>query len=370
MSTRHYTAEAVFPGHPDKLCDAVADHIVQQAVAKHPHASCGVEVAAYQKTLVVTGELATPETGDISVITAVRDVWASAGYGKHWGPEGDALNVLDSLKREPLCELTAACPWLANDQCVVTGYAVDIPETNYLPVEQWLVHRLSRRLESIRIEKPNLCLGPDGKVQIVVKDYGPELGLSSVNLSVQQSASGSNIDLAREVRTALREELETLAGEYPLLRPEVPGELRVNGSSSFTVGGTYGDNGLSGKKLVVDFYGPRVPIGGGALSGKDLFKSDRGGALLARRLAKAVVMTGAARECTATLAVYPVGECFEVVSLRDQDGRELDAKRWTRLVDLRLEALDAYVRSDLDWVGLARYGHFTDAQLPWERISI
>ena len=89
----------------------------------------------------------------------------------------------------------------------------------------------------------------------------------------------------------------------------------MNGAGNFEVGGPEGDNGLSGKKLVVDAYGPRVPIGGGALSGKDFFKADRAGAVLARRLSKAVVMSGAAPECTATITIAPGERAFRIVSL-------------------------------------------------------
>ena len=115
----------------------------------------------------------------------------------------------------------------------------------------------------------------------------------------------------------------------------LPESFHVNGAGNFEVGGPEGDNGLSGKKLVVDAYGPRVPIGGGALSGKDFFKPDRAGAILARRLAKAVVMSGAAPECTATLAIAPGDREFRIVSLAGA-GAALDPRRWAGLIDLSL----------------------------------
>lgn len=376
MSTRLYTAEVVFPGHPDKLCDAVADLVVQQCIRQHTFSPCGVEVSAYQRTVHVTGEIAAPNPASISVAAAVKDVWKSAGYGKdagsekEWDPDGESLNVFDSLKRNPFEVVDGECRWAANDQAVVTGYAIDIPETNYLPPEHWLALRLSRRLELLRTERPELFLGPDGKVQVIVKDNGPELELAAFNTSIQQSCEGSCIDLLRCVREVLEGTLATLATEYPSLRSDLPNVLHVNPRGNFEVGGTFGDSGLSGKKLVVDFYGPRVPIGGGALSGKDIFKPDRGGALLARKLAKAVVMTGAARECTATLAIFPAEGRFNVVSLRDGTGRELDAARWERFVDLSFQALDAYAAANVDWVGIARYGHFSDPGLPWEQVGL
>ena len=128
------------------------------------------------------------------------------------------------------------------------------------------------------------------------------------------------------------------AAAIPGFKLTVPERFHVNGAGNFEVGGPEGDNGLSGKKLVVDAYGPRVPIGGGALSGKDFFKADRAGAVLARRLAKAVVATGAAAECTATLAIFPGDAAFQIVSLRDGSGAALDPRRWAPLIDLPLAA--------------------------------
>jgi S-adenosylmethionine synthetase len=142
----------------------------------------------------------------------------------------------------------------------------------------------------------------------------------------------------------------------------------VNGAGNFEVGGPEGDNGLSGKKLVVDAYGPRVPMGGGALSGKDFFKADRAGAVLARRLAKAVVMSGAAAECIATLAIAPGDRAFRIVSLRGSPAAP-DASRWSGLIDLSLAATGESYTGACDLTELARYGHFTSPDRPWERIG-
>ena len=148
----------------------------------------------------------------------------------------------------------------------------------------------------------------------------------------------------------------------------LPESFHVNGAGNFEVGGPEGDNGLSGKKLVVDAYGPRVPIGGGALSGKDFFKPDRAGAILARRLAKAVVMSGAAPECTATLAIAPGDRECRIVSLAGA-GAALDPRRWAGLIDLSLiKAGESYAGTP-GLPELASYGHFTSPDRPWERIE-
>ena len=143
----------------------------------------------------------------------------------------------------------------------------------------------------------------------------------------------------------------------------------VNGAGNFAVGGPEGDNGLSGKKLVVDGYGPRVPIGGGALSGKDFFKADRAGAILARRIAKTVVLSGAARECVATLVIFPGDTEFRLVSLSDR-GREIDVSRWARLFDLSIRSVGESFALTPGLADLARHGHFTSEDRAWERIRI
>jgi S-adenosylmethionine synthetase len=119
---------------------------------------------------------------------------------------------------------------------------------------------------------------------------------------------------------------------------------------------------------VVNAYGPRVPIGGGAFRGKDFFKADRAGAVLARKLAKSVVATGLAAECTATLAMFQGDEAFRIVALRDGNGMTLDSGRWARLMDLSLASAGESYALTSTLPALARYGHFTSPDRPWEAI--
>jgi S-adenosylmethionine synthetase len=119
---------------------------------------------------------------------------------------------------------------------------------------------------------------------------------------------------------------------------------------------------------VVDAYGPRVPIGGGALTGKDFFKADRAGAVLARKLAKSVVATGIAAECVATIAIFPGDQVFRIVSLRDGNDITLDSRRWTRLMDLSLSSAGESYALTSTLTALARYGHFTSPDRPWKAI--
>jgi S-adenosylmethionine synthetase len=176
------------------------------------------------------------------------------------------------------------------------------------------------------------------------------------------------VELHRAVRAAVQEEVQEAVWRLPGFAPHAPAEVHVNGAGNFAIGGPSGDNGLAGKKLVSDAYGPRVVIGGGALSGKDFFKADRAGALIARRLAKAVVQTGAARSCTSTLLFLPGQEAARVLSLRDETGLSLDVSRWSALVDLTVAGCGERCTGRADLVDVARWGHFTTADRPWERL--
>ena len=252
--------------------------------------------------MFVTGRIGCEGAADIDVAGLVRDVYRTAGYGGLWGPEPDGIEVRCDLCLGPLEEGEAEFRSLADDQSICTGYATAIPETNYLPVEHWLANRLGCRLGELRAEEPDLQPGPDGKVMVMVRESDEGYRLDRFSCSLQQMAGGGDIALHRTVRERLQEELGRLAGDFTSFSPRTPESLTVNSAGTFEVTGPEGDNGLAGKKLVVDAYGPRVPIGGGALSGKDFFKVDRARPIHARRIAKAIVMTGAAAEALVRLA--------------------------------------------------------------------
>lgn len=407
---QYLTAEYVLPGHPDKLCDAIADALVQEASRRQRRALCGVEVAVHRASVFVTGRIACADAESIDVPAVVRGVFASAGYDREWGPAPSKLKVHTDLCLVPLEEGEAEFRAVADDQSIVTGYAIDLPATNYLPPEHFLAYRLCLALGRLRAHQPELRLGPDGKViaTLAQEDAGDDgigrFRLSRASFSVQQSLGGDAVGLHRAINALVRAELLQLSGGereqakrndggairddavdhgrgdadtdrrprdvgIAWLSPEPPAEIAVNAAGNFAVGGPEGDNGLSGKKLVVDAYGPRVPIGGGALSGKDFFKADRAGAILARRLAKLVVLAGAAPECLATLAWHPGDREARIVRLIDaRASQPLAIPRWAGLIDLSLEHAGERYTASHDLIDVARHGHFTSAERPWERI--
>ena len=368
MTNKLHSAEFVFPGHPDKLSDGIADALVQEAGRREKRALVGVEVAVHRNSVFVTGRIGCEGAEDIDIPDLVRDVYRTAGYGGIWIPNPGNIEVRANICLGPLEDGEAEYRSQADDQSICTGYATAIPESNYLPVEHWLANCLGRRLAELRFEEPNLQLGPDGKVIVMVSENNEGYLLDGFSCSLQQMAGASDIALHRKVRELLQEELGRLARNLSCLNPQIPERLSVNGAGTFEVGGPEGDNGLSGKKLVVDAYGPRVPIGGGALSGKDFFKVDRAGAIHARRIAKAIVMTGAAVEALVRLAWFPGDASARLISIEGEGGRMLSISPWQTLFDLSLEASGEGWTGVADLLDVARNGHFTNGELPWEKL--
>jgi S-adenosylmethionine synthetase len=376
MPPQLYPAEAVLPGHPDRLCDAIADALVQEATRREPQALCRIDVTVHRAMVLIAGRLAYKDAETIDGATAVRDVdiadvvkhvYTSAGYGADWGPDPSQLRVAIDLRISALTERDRHGCQAADDQAILTGYAVDLPGTNYLPAEQWLVHSLLRRLETLRLESPELRLGPDGKVIVLLEEEEYPTRLAGFSTTLQQARGGSPHGLEKAVRKVLGDELAHLSRRVPGFDARVPEAMAVNAAGAPHEGGPGHQSGQSGQRLVIDTYGPRVPCGGAALCGKDFYTAERAGTLMARRLAKAAVRTGVARECQATLAFVPGQQEAQIIALRG-DGKLLDASRWAGLLDRSLANLAARYTNQTALLDVARHGHFIDEQFPWERL--
>jgi S-adenosylmethionine synthetase len=363
-------AEYVLPGHPDKLADRIADGLVDLACARDTDALVGVEVALHRDTVFVDGRIAAagePITM-AEVEGVVRDAYRDAGYDGDWCPDPDALRVTTDLCIETLSADERLIRGIADDQNIVTGYATGDESTNWLPLEHYLAWRLARRLHSLRAERPDLPLGPDGKLLVVLEEHADHAVPLAVSVSLHHGEMVDWVALTRATREAVLGELGRAAATIGSLRlDDRTLRIELNGAGSFAVGGPYGDNGLSGKKLVVDAYGPRVPIGGGAMSGKDPHKIDRAGALRARQIAKAVVQTGLVREALVRMAFLPGDRAPSFVEIT-ADGRVLDAtvtRRWTDQFDLTLEGTFRELGlADVCWRDTAVWGAFSLAVAP------
>ena len=276
------SAECVLPGHPDRLCDALADGIVEAAWRPDALAQCGVEAACVFDRVFVTGRIAAADEvlQALDLTEIVRRTYREAGYGEDaagflWGPAPEDLRIDTALCFGPFAPGEREHRHLSDDQAVCVGYASPDPATRHLPPAHWLAGRIGRELFRLRREQGAGEVGPDGKVlaQVVRDARGWRPHRVSISLNHHE---GSDWLLLRRIAEAA-----VAAACTGLGMPAVA----LNGAGMFVAGGPNGDNGTTGKKLVVDAYGPPVPIGGGAWSGKDPNKVDRLGGFLARELA-------------------------------------------------------------------------------------
>lgn len=302
-------AEAVCEGHPDRLADQIASRIVDLACSRDDRALVGVEVAIHRNIVFIDGRIAAGTGSCCAVDEAeiagiARAVFSAAGYGASQSgtflPAPHSLDVRSDLCLGPLEDDERAVRDVSDDQAIAVGHAVQGVRAGYRPLEQALANECAAAIETLRRSSPQLGLGPDGKVLVVVRGRA----LVGVSASVHHVPGAEWIGLTRAVRNAC----ESVAREYVAageLEPLHAVDWLINGAGAFEIGGPAGDNGLSGKKLVAQAYGTAVPIGGGATFGKDPRKVDPRGQRMAREMALDLVKSGQAREATVWLAWRP-----------------------------------------------------------------
>ena len=370
-------AEAVLPGHPDKLADQVADAIVDVALARDPRAIVQVEVAVHHDHCHLNGRCSTAGGAiDRQFIDAtVRGVYRRAGFGVPFVGVGDGADyqcpdpaVLridqSALVVDEADEYERDDRERCDDQAIHVGYALGYPDTRWLPVEQHLALRLRDELLALCVSERTLGAGPDGKVLIALQPVGDGRWQPAwVVGSVQHLAESAVVLLERTVRERFLAVLVDEAARCPavLTAPASNLPVRINESGTFVEGGPINDNGQTGRKLVMDFYGPQVGIGGGALSGKDPWRLDRAGALRARQIAVAMVETGFVREARVTFAWGHRDRRPSGVQL-EADGRVLEpvaVQRWLTRFDPSLAATpEELALATVNWENCARAGHF------------
>jgi len=357
------TAESVTEGHPDKLCDTIADSVLDACLKHDPAAHVACEVMATAGKIIVAGEITARELPDIPAIVCrtVRE----AGYGGI-GYEVEAIthdqsgDIAGAVEGDPKMG--------AGDQGIMYGYACG-ETAELLPLPVALSHRLTRLLTNARKTGTIQGLGPDGKAQVSVEYQGGKpRRIAAVVVSCQHDADKDLDKLRREV---IRHVI------VPALRdlyPDPKTEVFINPSGRFVLGGFEADTGLTGRKLMVDTYGGLAPHGGGALSGKDGSKVDRSGAYMARYIAKNMVAAGLAEKCTVSLA-YAIGRAEPVaVDINvHRTGKYPEAvlEQAVRAVfDLTPAGMIAALGLDRPiFARFCNYGHFTHQDAPWEQVD-
>jgi len=296
-------SEVVLPGHPDKFCDQVADAIVAECYAADPRAFCQVEMSIWRDQAFLTGGIVTRQPLRRALADIVRAVGRDIGYVAGNAIDADRYEVRDTVRqrREDPRTWTDHC----NDQSISIGWAGYDARVGWLPPEHFLAHRLGEALAASCRTGRLVLQGPDGKLLVRMRESTDRWEVERILVTLQQRADVSLLDVTAWIADDLRDAYDAIR------RPDarwVSGfndiELLINPNGPLVDAGSESDNGQTGRKLVVDYYGPRVPIGGGALSGKDLSHIDRAGAYAAREAALHAVRTGAG-ECRVTLAYAP-----------------------------------------------------------------
>ena len=388
--SRLFTSESVTEGHPDKICDAISDSILDALLAEDPRARVAVETLVTTGQVHVAGEVNTTAWADIPKI--VREKVLEIGYdssAKGFDGNSCGVNVAIGAQSPEIAQGVdhsheARVEGLsddeidrqgAGDQGLMFGYAnTDTPELMPLPIS--LAHRLSRRLTEVRKSGVLPYLRPDGKTQVTIEYDGDNaVRLDTVVISTQHAA---DIDLDNLLTPDIRNKvLDSVLSELNVPTLDISNiRLLVNPTGKFVKGGPAADTGLTGRKIIVDTYGGMARHGGGAFSGKDPSKVDRSAAYAMRWVAKNAVAAGLADRIEVQVAyaigkAAPVGLFVETFGTEKSDPARIQAAI-SEVFDLRPGAI---IR-DLDllrpiYAQTAAYGHFgrTDIDLPWESID-
>ena len=379
MEKRLFTSESVTEGHPDKMCDAISDAILDALMEKDPMSRVACETASCTGFVLVTGEITTNAYVDIPKI--VRETVKEIGYDKsEYGFDGNTCAVMVSIDEQSSDIAMGVDKALeakegkaaeeetgAGDQGMMFGYATNETES-YMPMPAYLANKLSLQLTKVRKDGTLPYLRPDGKTQVTVEyDDGKPVRVDAIVVSSQHAPEVSN----EQIRADIIEKV---------IKPIVPAEMLdentkyyINPTGRFVIGGPQGDAGLTGRKIIVDTYGGMARHGGGAFSGKDPSKVDRSAAYAARYVAKNIVAAGLADKCEIQLA-YAIGvaqpvsvlvETFGTGKISDEAISELVSKNFSLSPNGIIKELNLLRPL---YKQTAAYGHFgrTDIDLPWE----
>jgi len=392
VEKRLFTSESVTEGHPDKVCDAISDAILDECMRQDPMSRVACETATCTGFVLVTGEITTKARLDVQKI--VRETVNEIGYDKaEYGFDGNTCAVFTAIDQQSAdiamgvdnaLETKEDLKALENnmseaeigaigagDQGMMFGYATnETPEFMPYPIE--LAHKLCRQLAKVRKDGTLKYLRPDGKSQVSVEydENGRPSRLEAVVISTQHDPDVDQEQIHKDIRKYVFD---------PILPADMIDEKTkffVNPTGRFVIGGPHGDAGLTGRKIIVDTYGGYARHGGGAFSGKDCTKVDRSAAYAARYVAKNIVAAGIADQVEIQLS-YAIGVAEPTSIMVDTFGTgKISNEQITDVIRRHFDLRPAGIIKMLDlrrpiYKETAAYGHFgrTDVQLPWEELD-
>ena len=381
-----FTSESVTEGHPDKMCDAISDAILDALMEKDPMSRVACETCTTTGLVLVMGEVTTNAYVDIQKL--VRETVREIGYDRaKYGFDCDTCGVIVALDEQSADIAMGVDKALeakenkmsngeldaigAGDQGMMFGFASN--ETDeYMPYPIALAHKLARQLAKIRKDKVVPYLRPDGKTQVTVEydENGKPVRLDAVVLSTQHDESVTQEQIHEDIKKYVFDAV------LPAEMVDQDTKFFINPTGRFVIGGPQGDSGLTGRKIIVDTYGGYARHGGGAFSGKDCTKVDRSAAYAARYVAKNIVAAGLADKCEIQLS-YAIGVAHPTSIMADTFGTgKLSNGKLVEIIRENFDLRPAGIIKMLDlrrpiYKQTAAYGHFgrTDLDLPWEKLD-
>ena len=381
-----FTSESVTEGHPDKVCDAISDAILDALMAQDPMSRVACETAACTGFVLVTGEITTKAYVDIPKI--VRETVKEIGYDKsEYGFDGNTCAVFTAIdeqsgdiamgvdkaleaKENKMSDAEIEAIG-AGDQGMMFGFATN-ETAEYMPYPISLAHKLALQLTKVRKDGTLKYLRPDGKTQVSVEydENGKPKRLEAVVLSTQHDEDVTQEQIHEDIKKYVFDPI------LPAEMVDAETKFFINPTGRFVIGGPHGDAGLTGRKIIVDTYGGYARHGGGAFSGKDCTKVDRSGAYAARYVAKNIAAAGLADKCEIQLS-YAIGVAQPTSINVDTFGTgKLSSEKLVEIIRENFDLRPAGIIKMLDlrrpiYKQTAAYGHFgrNDLDLPWEKLD-
>lgn len=371
MGRRLFTSESVTEGHPDKVCDQIADALLDEYLKQDPESRVAAEALATTGMVVIVGEVTSK--GQVNVEDIVRRTIKEIGYDNtNYGFDYNTCRILISLHEQSPDISMGVTPTTdkeqgAGDQGLMFGYATrETAELMPMPIN--LAHKLTMRLSEVRKKKELSWVRPDGKSQVTIEyDNGKPKRIQTIVLSTQHSPDVDYETIKKEVIARV---IEPVCCE--MLDKDT--KYHINPTGRFVIGGPAGDSGVTGRKLIADTYGGVGSHGGGALSGKDPSKVDRSASYMARYVAKNIVAAELADKCEVQIA-YAIGVAEPVSLMINTFGTgKIPEERIEDIVRKNFDLRPGAIIKDLNlkrpiYRKTSVYGHFgrNDPDFTWER---